>query len=145
MGKPTIETVSAGKFPEVRAFAKQQRALAQVKEQNPEVFARLEAIAATYNATLLAADKVVRTAVVKCGPWDLYSFTERYSAKAFFEAVGRSEFTRFGGAIQTVETYDFDKDRFKALLEQERVTPEAAEQCLSYGANYHSPTLLLLP
>lgn len=142
---PEIETVPATKIPEVRAFLKAQRALVAWKERYPKAHAELAELETLYNATLDAADKVVRTRGVSCGPFELYQFTAKRDARVFCDLVGRSDFVTYGGDIATTETFDIAPARFDALLARSILSPAMVAKIVTYGPRYHKPARIELP
>jgi hypothetical protein len=145
MSRPEIESVPTKTFREVVALLKAQRELARLCEEHEGFFKRLRPLVEIHNASLEAAEKVVREKRVSCGPIELYEFAERYTAAAFCAAVGEHEFTRVGGVIGSAPTYAFDAKRFHALIAQGRFSEEVAAKVLTYTARYHVPAAIVLP
>jgi hypothetical protein len=147
MKKRSIEVRETSAFPEVVAFMEAQSDLEDFKKDfapQLEVFTKL---IERYNATREQAEKVVRAAEVKCGPFDAYQVTIKYNAEELYKNVGRELFLQIGGGIGSVATYVLDKGRFEAALTAPGCTiPEAVVKAVrKESVVYHVPPELVLP
>lgn len=142
---PKTEKVAPTKIAEVQAFLKAKAALDDLQRLYPKAFAELLELAPVYNATLKAADAVVRAKGVTCGPFELYQYAQTFDAAILYEAVGRQRFPSCGGIIETTETHTIDKARFVALAAAGKIDRELAERVQTWAPRYHKPEPISVP
>lgn len=126
-------------IPEVMEFLEAKQKLDRLREAFPEVFEQLYALREEYNAKLEAAEKIVRAQKVSCGPFDLYQWQTKYNAERLYEELGRDEFLRIGGKIQTVTQYDVDKNKLEAHITAGAVPEEVVSVVKDTSPRYKKP------
>jgi len=141
----TIPKVDAAQIPEVVAFLEAQQRLESLKAQYPGIFDELAELEEQYNTLLEAADKAVRASAVSSGPFELYQFKTTYNANALYDEVGREEFLKLGGSIQTVQQLDVDKKVFDANVAQNKISKALADKVKQRSPNYHKPNKICIP
>lgn len=141
----TTKSVSTEDIPEVAAFLEVRQRIEDLKKQYPGIFEELEELAEQHNTLLEAADKVVRSQKVSCGPFDLYQFQAKYHPEALYDAVGREEFLKLGGSIQTIQQLDIDKKAFDGFVAQNKIPKDLAEKVKTSDPRYHKPDKIIVP
>lgn len=129
-------------IPEVAEFINADERLKEFKEEYKDVFEQYEAIVSDRNDKLEAAEKIVRAHKVTCGPFVLYQYQTKYNAQAFYDAVGRDDFLKLGGTIQTVPKYEIDKKAFEAMMAQKKIAPTVIEAVVETSPRYKCPDKL---
>ncbi len=135
-----VKKVEPIDIPEVVEFINADERLKEFRQEYDDVFQQYDAIVTDRNDKLEAAEKIVRAHEVSCGPFDLYSHQTKYDAQAFYDAVGREEFLKLGGNIQTVPKYDIDKKTFEAMVAQKKVAPSVVEVVVTVSPRYKVPS-----
>lgn len=133
------KTVPENDIPEVKHFLEVQKQIESLKEGYPEVFERLGQLQQDYNQALEAAEKVVRGKQVSCGPFNLYQWQTTLDAEKLYEELGKDEFLKVGGKIQTVTTYDLDKNKFEAHVTAGTVPSEVVDVVKKTSPRYKKP------
>lgn len=124
---------------EVVEFINANDRLKEFKEEYAEVFEQYDAIVTDRNDKLEAAEKIVRAHKVTCGPFVLYQYQTKYNAQAFYDAVGRDDFLKLGGSIQTVPKYEIDKKAFEAMVAQKKIPVTVIEAVVDTSPRYKCP------
>jgi hypothetical protein len=132
-------------YPEVIDFLQKQAAIEEYKQMHADVFEQFDHLVDEYNTSLENAEKVVRSAEVNCGPFDLYQYKTTYNAEALFNAVGRDKFLELGGLTGTKVTYDIDKNRFEAAVAAKKVGKDIIAQVRKESPAFHTPKKLVIP
>lgn len=145
MNKPKPANVDPDDLPEVSAFLRAQEKLEDWKKTYPGAYDELKEIQELYNSTLEAADKSVRAREVASGPFELLNYSTSFNANALYDAVGREDFLRLGGSVQTVQQYDIDKKQFEAFVAQKKVHPDVVKAVVSYGPRYKKLEKVTIP
>ncbi len=147
MKKKAIVTKDTNDFPEVVEFLEAQAALEDFKHDFAPQLATLSKLVERYNAAREQAEKVVRAAEVKCGPFDAYQVTVKYDAEELYKALGRDGFLAVGGSIGSTAKYGLDKGRFEAALTAPGCTiPESVVRAVrKESVVYHVPPEISLP
>lgn len=143
--KPSIKTVAEENIPEVIEFLNAKDALESFMAENASIFATFRELSERYNSTLEAADKTCRSAKVKCGPFELYAFAEKYDAEGLYNAIGRDKFLEVGGRIEQVPKYSVDSKRLEASIAKNLIPEDVVEQVHKVTPNYHKPDPVKLP
>lgn len=133
------KTVPENDIPEVKHFLEVQRQVEDLKEAYPEVFERLGQLQQDYNQALEAAEKKVRGLQVSCGPFNLYQWQTSIDVDKLYEELGRDEFLKVGGKVQTVTTYDLDKAKFEAHVTSGGVPKEVVDVVKKTSPRYKKP------
>lgn len=126
-------------IPEVMHFLAVKKQIDDLKEGYPEVFERLRQLQQDYNQALEAAEKAVRGRQVSCGPFNLYQWQTSLDAEKLYEELGRDEFLKVGGKIQTVTTYDLDKNKFEAHVTAGTIPKEVVDVVKKVSPRYKKP------
>lgn len=145
MKKPETQTVDAEEIPEVQAYLRAVEKLEEWKKTYAGAYEELKEIQDLYNSTLEAADKSVRAREVSAGPFKLLNYSTSFNANALYDAVGREDFLRLGGSVQTVQQYDVDKKQFEAFVAQKKVHPDVVKAVISYGPRYQVLKKVTIP
>jgi hypothetical protein len=147
MKKKSIVTRNVDDFHEVIDFLEAQKDLEEFKADFAPQLEILAKLVERYNATREQAEKVVRAAEVRCGPFDAYQVTVKYNAEELYKALGRDGFLAVGGSIGSTATYGLDKGRFEAALTAPGCTiPEAVVKVVrKESVVYHVPPAITLP
>jgi hypothetical protein len=145
MNKPKPATVDPDDLSEVAAFMRAQERLENWKKTYAGAFQELMEIAELHNSTLEAADKSVRAREVSSGPFELLNYSTTFNANALYDALGREDFLRFGGSVQTVQQYDIDKKQFEAFVAQKKIHPDVVKAVISYGPRYKKLDKVIIP
>lgn len=144
MNTPKTKITDPRDIPEVVEFINAEEKLKEFRDQFHDVFEMYDKLVEDRNSKLENAEKVVRAHRVTCGPFVLYQYQTTYNAQTFFDAVGREEFLKLGGAIETVPQYSIDKKAFEAFVAQRKIPPSVVEQVVSVSPRYHCPAKLSL-
>lgn len=131
--------MSPEQVPEVENFLHAQERLEHLRQQYPQVFQELQAIAEEYNARLEEADKAVRGKQISCGPFDLYQTQTTYDAEKLFEEMGRENFLKVGGSLKTVTEYTVDKGRVDAAIAANIIPQEVVKIFTKTTPKFHKP------
>ena len=145
MAAPKTENVAPSKIPEVRAFLRTLESVRDLEALFPKAFEKLRELIPVHNASLKAADAVVRARGVGCGPFFLYSHVPKYNHAVLYAAVGRQPFASCGGTIEAPEVLGIDRVRFDALVSQGKIDAELADTVITWEPRYHKPGELALP
>jgi hypothetical protein len=129
-------------IPEVADFIDADDRVKEFKEQYKDVFEQYEQMVSERNDKLEAAEKIVRAHKVTCGPFVLYQYQTKYNAQALYDAVGRDDFLKLGGNIQTVPKYEIDKKAFEAMVAQKKIAPTVVEAVVEISPRYKCPDKL---
>jgi|HigsolmetaAR202D_1030399.scaffolds.fasta_scaffold01372_4 hypothetical protein len=135
----TTKKVAETDIPEVMHFLAVKKQIDDLKEGYPEVFERLRQLQQDYNQALEAAEKAVRGRQVSCGPFHLYQWQTSLDAEKLYEELGRDEFLKVGGKIQTVTTYDLDKNKFEAHVTAGTIPKEVVDVVKKVSPRYKKP------
>jgi hypothetical protein len=138
MGQKTKQ-VPEDQIPAVKHLLEVKKKLDDLKEGYPEVFERLGELAQDYNQALEAAEKVVRGQQVSCGPFNLFQWRTTYDAEKLYEELGKDEFLKVGGKIQTVTTYDLDKAKLEAHITSGTIPNEVVDVVKKTTPSYKKP------
>lgn len=133
------KTVDPTDIPEVVAFIDADARVKDFREQYADVFAAYGKLVEDRNQALESAEKVVRAHQVTCGPFDLFQYSTTFNAQAFFDAVGREQFLKLGGEVQTVPQYSIDKKMFEANVAQKKIPPSVVNQVVTVSPKYKCP------
>lgn len=145
MKPPALERVAPSSVREVSAFVRAEKDLAAWKEEYSEAAAKLAAIADVYNATLDAAEAVVRERRIETGPFVLASHLRKDNAEVLYEAVGRQRFASLGGELEPIEKLTIDRTRFDAAVAGERLGAELLARIVTWSPRYKTIKRVLLP
>lgn len=145
MPKPTIKSAQPQEFPEVIAFLEAYERLQEFKVANAAFYRQLEQLSSQYNDALENAEKAVRSKQVCCGPFDLYQFAVKYDSQRLYEELGREDFLKVGGKIETTTTYSVDKAALEMNISRNLVPQEVVEVVVKSTPNYHKPDKVVLP
>lgn len=132
-------TVPADQIPEVQHFLEVKDRVERLKEAYPEVFEQLQVLTQDYNQALEAAEKAVRARKVSCGPFNLYQWQTKYDADKLHEELGKEEFLRVGGKIQTITQYEVDKAKLEAHITSGSIPKEVVEEVREVSPRYKKP------
>jgi hypothetical protein len=136
---PRYNDTDPSELPEVQAYIEAVDMLNAFRDQHPKIFEAYGALVDDMNQKLQAADKAVRAKGVSCGPWEHYQNQEKFDPQALYEALGRDDFLKVGGVLQTVTTYGLDKNKLKAAAVNGDVPEEVMEQVRTITPKYHAP------
>jgi hypothetical protein len=145
MAKPSITTVATNAVPEVEEFLKAFEALEQFKLANAIFMEALGQLSAQYNAALENAEKAVRSQGVSCGPFELYNYTTRYDTQRLYEELGREDFLKVGGKLETKTEYVVDKATLEMNIARNVIPAEVVEVVVKNSPTYHKPDKVVLP
>ncbi len=145
MNKPAKMTVLSTSVPEVEEYEEAERRVENWKRTYPGAYEELKELLEYRNTKLEAADKVVRAKQVGCSEWKINYFKTNVDANALLDAVGKEEFLRLGGSIQTIHQYDIDKKQFEAAVVQGKVTREIVDKVVTHSPTYSSPKKTEIP
>lgn len=140
-----MERLAPSRIPEVAAFTAAQKELVAWRAQFPDAAAALDELAVRYNATREAADKVVRLRLVECGPFELHQFRRKDNAEALYTAVGRQKFSSLGGTLKVLEELKVDREKFDALVAQDKIDAELVASVVKYEPAYRRVPELVVP
>lgn len=129
-------------IPEVVSFIDADDRLKEFKEQYADVFVQYDEMVNDRNDKLEAAEKIVRAHKVTCGPFVLYQYQTKLNAQAFYDAVGRDDFLKLGGNIQTVPKYEIDKKQFEAFVAQKKIPQTVIDAVVETSPRYKCPDKL---
>ena len=132
-------------IPEVEDFLNAKKALEDFEEQHEEEFNRYRELAAEHNRTLEQADKAVRAQGISSGPFIRSHVNTKIDADKLYELVGRDEFLRLGGKLETVVQYSVDKTKFLSLASSNQVPKDLAAAVTIETPNYKAPKPVKLP
>jgi len=139
------KTVAPTEIPEVLAFMEIDAEIQKMKKIYPGVFEELMELAERRNTLLEAADKAVREKNVSCGPFNQYQTATTYDAEKFYDAVGREDFLKLGGAIETVPQYSINKSMFDSLAAQGKITKDVVDAVKKLSPRYKKPEKMVIP
>lgn len=139
MNTPKTKEVDPRDIPEVVEFINAESKVKEFREQYADVFDTYNQLIEDRNSKLENAEKVVRAHKVTCGPFVLYQYQTKFNAQAFFDAVGREEFLKLGGNIQTVPQYSIDKKQFEAFAAQKKIPQSVIDQVVEVSPRYKCP------
>jgi len=139
------KTVAPTEIPEVQAFLEIDGEIQNMKKTYPGIFEELIELAERRNTLLEAADKAVRERDVSCGPFNQYQTATTYNAEKFLDAVGREDFLKLGGSIETVPQYNIDKSMFDSLAAQGKIPSAIVSAVKKVSPRYKKPEKLVIP
>ncbi len=134
---------------EVVAFEQAKTALEAFRSDNQtvmtpaQVLHHYDLLVNTYNETMQAADKAVRSLEVTCGDWDLYSRYTKVDWQKLYSALGREGFLDAGGKLGNSVTVSGDMKTFELAAAQGQIPPEVVEGCTIIESKYHAPKKLV--
>lgn len=143
--KPKPKDIDTNSMPEVVAYLESKSRIENLKAQYPGVFEELEELVQNHNTLLEAAEKAVRSRQGNCGPFNLYQYRTSYNAQKFYDAVGRENFLKLGGSIQTIPQYDIDKSQFKGFVAQGLIAEDIVKSVVEHGPSYKTPPKFHVP
>jgi hypothetical protein len=144
MKKRTAVKVDANDVPEVLEYLMAEEELEEFRTHHAKVFAALAPLVEKRNATLEAADKVLRAGGLSCEPFNLTHFTVKYNPEEAFNMLGRDAFLAVGGKIENKTVYDIDKDRFEAANAQGKIAEEVVTNVRTETPTYKKPKPIIL-
>lgn len=144
MNQPKTKHVDPTDIPEVVDFLDSDAKVQEFKEQYADVFEVFSKLIEERNQKLQAAEKVVRAHGVSCGPFDLYQYQTKIDAQGLFDALGREDFLKVGGAVKTVPEYSIDKKQFEAAVAQKKVPAKVVEAVVNIAPRYKCPDSIKL-
>ena len=136
---PRYNDTPTSEIPEVQAYDQAREMLDAFRQQHANVFDSHSTLVEDVRQKMQAADQAVRTKGVSCGVWEHYQNQKKYDAQALYEALGREEFMRAGGIMQTVTQFDVDKNKLEAAAANGEVPKEVIERVRSITKKYHAP------
>lgn len=142
MNIPKVKEVDPRDIPEVVDFIDADNKLKEFREQYADLFETYGQLVEDRNSKMENAEKVVRAHKVTCGPFVLYQHQTKFNAQAFFDAVGKEDFLKFGGEMKTVPQYSIDKKLFEAAVAQKKIPPSVVEQVVEVSPRYKCPDKL---
>ena len=142
--KPSI-TVSPEEIPEVQNLLAAEKEIAELISENPEFYRRLQELVEERNTLLQAAEKVVRSKGVTCGPFMKHSETLDINVEKLFDELGPDTFKEVGGYTETVTAYKIDRTRFTSHLDAGHIPEEIKESCTAPKLSYKKPDAYKLP
>ena len=137
--QPKSKTIPEGQVPEVLRFLEAKERFDNLRAAYPEVFEQLSQITEEYNASLEAAEKMVRSKQVSCGPFVLFQTQTKYDAEKLYEEVGRDRFLEVGGTVKTVTTFEIDKARLESHIAANTIPPEVVAVIREVSPRYKKP------
>lgn len=132
-------------IPEVEDFLTAKKALEELEEQHEDTFGRYRELVAEYNRTLEQADKAVRAQGISVGPFIRSHVVTKIDADKLYDLVGRDEFLRLGGKLETVVQYSIDKTKFMSLSSSNQIPKDLIEAVVTEAPNYKTPKPVKLP
>jgi len=139
------DEIPASEIPEVAEYIQAREALDGFIEEQKEVFDIYSELVEHVNDSMQRADKAVRSKSVSCGPWDKYQLQTKYDAKALYEALGRDDFLRAGGKLNTITEYGVDKAKVDAAITRGDIPQEVAQDVKKISPRYKTPKEVGLP
>lgn len=139
MNKPKPKQVAPEDIPEVADYLDAKSKLDDFREEYKNVFEQYDALVEDHNTKLEQAEKIVRAQEVTCGPFDLYQWQTKYDAEKFYDAVGREDFLKLGGHIETVPQYSIDKKMFEAAVAQKKIPQSVINAVVEVSPRYKCP------
>jgi hypothetical protein len=149
--KASAKTVPIDQLPEVRRYVEAEDQLQEFIQTNLKLMNELSRLVDERNNTLQEADTAVRATClawgvgVTCGPFQFKHFTQKIDGEAMFDALGREQYERLGGAVKTVTQYVVDKTLTLKAIESGQISPEMAENFYQNIPNYHKIPVVVLP
>lgn len=142
LNKPTIETKEESEIACVEDFLAADKKLQDFKAKHPKIFEEYKTLVEQRNALLEAADKVVRSMKVSCGPFELYQQIAKIDTTKLFEELGRDGFVEAGGVIETRPVYSIDAKVFETNALRKIIPDEVVKEVLRYEPRYHIPKIV---
>jgi hypothetical protein len=131
--------VDPTQIPAVATFIDAEARLAEFKEEHGEIFAMYDQLVEERNTALQAAEKIVRAHQVTCGPFVLYQWQTKIDPEKFYDAVGRDNFLKLGGSIDTVPKYSVDKNTFEAKMATGAIPQNVVDAVVVKSPRYKCP------
>lgn len=136
--------VPVSAIPEVQAFETARKKLEDFQTANGTVFEEYAELAQQYNATLEQAEKVVRAQKVSCGLFDAYQPNDQFNPDKLYELVGRDDFLKFGGKIETITKFSVDRQKLKSLIDAGKLDKAVSDEVYTEGYKYKKPNPVTL-
>jgi hypothetical protein len=144
MNIPKTKEVDPRDIPEVVDFINADSKVKEFREQYSDLFETYQQLIEDRNSKLENAEKVVRAHKVTCGPFVLYQYQTKFNAQAFFDAVGKEDFLKFGGEMKTVPQYSIDKKQFEAFAAQRKIPQSVIDQVVEVSPRFKCPEKISL-
>lgn len=145
MNKPRITSLDPQDVPEVAEYMEVEKQLDSWKAAYPGAYEELREIIEARNTALENADKAIRAKEVSCGPFTLLHYTVHVDENALYDAVGKDEFLKIGGAIQTVQKFTVDKKAFDTAIVQKKVPASVVTAVVTHRPSFKNPKAVELP
>lgn len=139
LNKPTIEVKEESELACVEDFVEADKKVQAFKDKHPKIFEEYRTLVEQRNALLQAAEKVVRSMKVSCGPFELYQQAVKIDTTKLFEELGRDGFLEAGGTIETRPVYEIDPTVFETNVIRKIIPDEVAKEVVEYAPRYHMP------
>lgn len=136
MNKPKLITIEPEEVPEVLALQEAIENLNNWKKTYQGAYDEFIELGIQYNTALEAADKVMRAREASSGPIEMLGYSASFNANALYDAVGREDFLKLGGSVQTIQQYDIDKKQFEGYVVQNKVPKAVVEKVVTYTPRF---------
>lgn len=138
-------TVPESEIPEVQAYLDAMAAISAFTTVHATTMQTLRTLVEDANSKRQAADKVVRARDVFCGPWKKHNVKIEYDAQALMDAIGREQFLKVGGHIETQKVYSVDKNTVEASIATGQIPKDVVGNFRKESVSYASPKDLVVP
>lgn len=135
----TMKKVPISDIPEVQEFVDLDTELQQFKAAHHDVFMPYADLVDRRNTALEAAEKVVRSRGVTCGPFINHSTRVTYNAEKMIEELGEDLFFELGGQIVQKPEYTIDKEALEKAIATKKIPAESLEYFRTESPAYRKP------
>ncbi len=131
--------------PLVQRVLEAQARIKELKRAHAPVFDELEQLVEDYNSAVQEADKELRSRLVSCGPFDLYTTKRTYDGEKLYSELGEEDFLKAGGTMKKVTKFEVDAVVFEAMVEQGKIPKEVVVEVRTITPAYHKPPTFKIP
>lgn len=133
------KTVPVQAVPEVAAYMEAEERLQQWLQVNEANLQPLRDLMEDVRYKRQAADKVVRSQGILCGPWTQHSLKVTIDTITLVDAIGPEQFLAIGGEKATQVTYTIDKKKLEMAIANGTIDKELAEKVRKESIAYSAP------
>lgn len=131
--------LAIGEIPEVQAYLDIKQELDALRADHPDIFMPYNDLVDRHNTALEAAEAVVRTRGVSCGPFENFSVSHKYNAQKMLDELGEELYLSCGGKIGTVPSYTLDESTVEAAIASGKIPAATIENFRSISRSYKTP------
>lgn len=145
MFKKDVATVPVDNNRKVREFLAIEEQIQSFKANHYEVFQEFAHLLQRRNDALEDAEKEVRASNINCGPFVSCGVQTRVDVDQLYEELGEEGFMEVGGTVETKRVLGLNREKFDALVANNKVPEEVVDLCCASTTKYRAPHKIEMP